>query len=122
MSSFWNNFSFSQDEMELVVSASKDARDILTQSDKKTELARTMIDILNEKSYKELQYLAIRDRPNLVIESNKVITKKSLAHNVLDLASQLYHDVGTFKSLFDHLIHQGILSPWDGNRYLYPQD
>ena len=115
MSSFWNNFAISQDEMELVVSVSKDARDILTQLDKKTESARTMIDILNEKSYKELQYLAIRDGTNLVIESNKVITKNSLAHNVLDLTSQLYHDVGTFKSLFDHLIHQGILSPWDGN-------
>ena len=67
MSSFWNNFAISQDEMELVVSASKDARDILTQLDKKTESARTMIDILNENSYKELQYLAIRDRTNLVI-------------------------------------------------------
>ena len=55
----------------------------------------------------------------MVIESNKLITKNNLAQNVLDLASQLYHDVGSFKSLFDHLIHKGLPSPWDGNGDLY---
>ena len=35
MLSFWNNFAISQDEMDLVVSASRNARGILTQLDKK---------------------------------------------------------------------------------------
>ena len=48
--------------MELVVTATKDARDTLTQLDKMIDLAKTVIELLNEKSHQELHDLEIRDR------------------------------------------------------------
>ena len=105
MSSLWKHFAISQDDMDLVFIASKDVGDILTQLDKSPDLSTIVIEILNEKSYQELQDLAIRDMIDLVIEANKVITKRKLAWNVLDSASQLYRDVGSFKSLFYHITH-----------------
>ena len=108
MYSCWKHSAILQDEMDLVIVATKSACDILTQLDKNIDTAKTVIDNLNEKLYQDIHDLAIRYRTNLVIESNKVITKKYLAQNVLDLASQLYHDVGSFKSLFDHILHLGL--------------
>ena len=73
--------------MDMVVVASKDSRDMLTKLDNIPKASHTMIDILNEKSHQELHDLAIRDRIDPVIEANKVINKKYLAQNVLDIAS-----------------------------------
>ena len=70
-----------------VVAATKDSWYILTELEKITDISQNVIEILNEKSHQELHVLAIRDRIDLVIEANKVITKKYLAQNVLDIAS-----------------------------------
>ena len=50
MSSYWRNFVISQDDMEIVVVATKDAWDILTQLEKNPDTTQTTIEILNEKS------------------------------------------------------------------------
>ena len=115
MKSHWKHFASSQDEWELAIMTSKDAQDIPTQLEKKRESPKAVIDIFNEKTHQEILYFAISDQTNMVIEENKVITKKSLAHNVSELASQLYWDVCSFKAMFANLIGQGIPSPWDGN-------
>ena len=79
MSSLWKHFAISQDDMDLVFIASKDVRDILTQLDKSPDLSTIVIEILNENSYQELQYLVIREMIYLVIEADEVITKKNWA-------------------------------------------
>ena len=115
MYSCWRKFAISQDEMEMVVAAAKESREILIYLNHRPRTTFTMTEILNEKSYQDLNDFSIRDRIEQVIESNKVLTKMSLAHNVLDRESNIYHYVGSFKLLFDRIINQGLPYPWYGN-------
>ena len=73
--------------MEISLSTIEDARDILTRLDKIPNAYHIVIELLNKKSHQEMHDLSIRDRTKLVIESNKVITNKPLAQNILDLES-----------------------------------
>ena len=79
------------------------------------------IEHLNENRCLELWYMAIRYSIEMATEANKAITKNIVSQNVSELASQLYQYIGSFKSMFDFIICQGIPSPWDENGDLYPR-
>lgn len=119
---YWDSFILEKYEIELIIIGNKYGVVVKKELENKLDTTREVIKFLNSQTKQELRQLGVNDRKQLVVDDTRVITMHSLMEKAYKLLKQVNKGATQFKELFNNVISQGMLVPWDGNGDLYPSN
>jgi hypothetical protein len=118
----WDYFKIIDDEMLLVDEADEVIHKSFHELGTRPQVATQIIKFLNSNSRDTLLKKGINDRTTMVMETERIFTKRNLIQQAQNECITLKRNVESFSNKFENLVKMGLPSAWDKDGKLFPYE
>jgi hypothetical protein len=109
----WDYFKIIDDEMLLVDEADEVIHKSFHELGTRPQVATQIIKFLNSNSRETLLKKGVNDRTTMVMETERIFTKRNLIQQAQNECIALKRNVEYFSNKFENLVKMGLPSAWD---------
>jgi hypothetical protein len=116
----WDFFKIIDDEIQLTDEIDEVLKKAFVELGSRPQVATQVIRFLNSNSSEVLKSKGIQDRTKMVMEAERIFTKRNLLQTTKDKCISMKRDVDFFTTRFEKLIKMGLPSAWTDKGKLFP--
>jgi hypothetical protein len=109
----WDNFKIIDDEMMLIDEANDCIKKSFHELGTRPQVATQIIKFLNSNSRETLARKGVKDKTTMVMETERIFTKRNLLQQAQNECIALKKNVESFTNKFKNLVKMGLPSAWD---------